>query len=126
MTEQDRIIKHISLIKFKDPRIIQQVVYHPFLFAKHRMADPDDYRPIRIRYFGAFVGKYMHNKEMFKKLSYIIQALKDHNELIKIFVDPVFTNDYDARIYINKLFDANDKDSINAIYDSIVKAIGTQ
>jgi hypothetical protein len=68
----------------------------------------------------------MHNKEMFKKLSYIIQALKDHNELIKIFVDPTFTNDYDARIYVNKLFDANDKDSINAIYDSIVKAIGTQ
>jgi len=125
MTEQERIIKHISLIKLKDPRVVQQVVYHPFLFAKHRMADPDDYRPIRIRYFGAFVGKFMRNKEMYQKLSYIIQALKDRPELIKIFVDPAFDNDLDARIYVNQLFDANAKDSVNAIYDAI-KAIGIE
>jgi len=126
MKEQDRVIKHISLIKFKDPRVIQQVVYHPFLFAKHRMADPDDYRPIRIRYFGAFVGKFMRNKEMYKKLSYVIQALKDHPKLVRIFVDPVFDNDRDARIYVNRLFDDNAKDAINDIYDTITKAIQGQ
>ena len=126
MTEQDRIIKHISLIKFKDPRVMQQVVYHPFLFAKHRMADPDDYRPIRIRYFGAFTGKFMRNKEMYKKLSYIIQSLKDNPKLIKIFIDPVFTDDLSARKYVNELFDANAKDSVNEIYDAIGKAIGEQ
>lgn len=126
MREQDRIIKHISLVNFKDPRIVQQVVYHPILFAKHRMADPDDFRPIRIRYFGAFVGKYMRNKEMFKRLSYIIQHLRADPGLVKVFVDPTFTNDYDARVYVNALFDANDKDSINAIYDAIKKAIGEQ
>lgn len=126
MREQDRIIRHISLLNFKDPRVVQQVVYHPFLFAKHRMADPDDYRPVRIRYFGAFVGKFMRNKEMYNKLSYIIQALKDHPELVKIFVDPVFDNDYDARIYVNQLFDDNAKDAVNDIYDVIFKAIGKQ
>jgi len=121
MKEQDKIIKHISLIKFKDPRIIQQVVYHPILFAKHVMADPDDYRPIRIRYFGAFVGKFMRNKEMHMKLSYIIQAIKSDPKLIRIFIDPSFDDDLMARKYVNQLFDESNKDAINDIYDTIVK-----
>lgn len=122
MKEQDRIIKHISLVKGKDPRVVQQVVYHPFLFAKHRMADPDDYRPIRIRYFGVFCGKFMRNKEMYQRLSYIIQSLKDDPTLVRIFVDPIFTDDLTARKYVNSLFDANEKDSIISIFDAI-KAI---
>jgi len=121
--EQDKLIKHISLIKFKDPRVIQAIVYHPMLFAKHKMADPDDIRPIRIRYFGVFTGKYMRNKEMFKKLSYIIAALKANPKLIELFVDPTFDNDLDARMYVNNLFDSNDKASMEAIYDCIYKAI---
>lgn len=123
MTVQEQIIKHISLIKFKDPRVIQTIVYHPFLFAKRKMTDPDDYRPIRIRYFGVFVGKYMRNKEMFHKLTYIISALKTRNNMYKIFVDPKFDNDLDARKYVNKLFDTNDKESMEKIYDAIYKAI---
>ena len=90
------------------------------------MADPDDYRPIRIRYFGAFTGKFMRNKEMYQKLSYIIQSIKDHPKLIKIFVDPAFTDDLSARKYVNALFDDNAKDSVNEIYDAIRKAIGEQ
>lgn len=123
MKEQDRIIKHISLIKFKDPRVIQTIVYHPLLFAKHKMADPDDFRPIRIRYFGVFVGKYMHNKEMFHKFSYIITALKTRNNMYKIFVDPKFENDLDARRYVHNLFDVNNKEAIETIYDIMYKAI---
>jgi hypothetical protein len=123
MRDQDRIIKSISLIKFKDPRIIQNIVYHPLFFAKKKMADPDDLRPIRIRYFGVFVGKYLHNKEMFKKLSYIISALKKHPELINIFVDPTFTNEEDAIIYVRNLFTIQDKKSLVAIYDMVFKAI---
>jgi hypothetical protein len=122
-TEQDKIIKHISLIKFKDPRIIQSIVYYPFFFAKQKMADPDDYRPIRIRYFGAFVGKYMRNKLMYKKLSYVITALKTHPKLFKIFIDPKFTNEADARKYVNKLFDDNNKEALETIYDAVYKAI---
>jgi len=124
MKEQDKIIKHISLIKFKDPRVIQAIVYHPMLFAKHRMTDPDDFRPIRIRYFGVFVGKYMRNKEMHKKLSYIIAALKSKPEAVKIFVDPSFETDWGARKYVMKLFAENNKDAIEFIYDEMFKAIG--
>ena len=123
MKEQDKIIKHISLIKFKDPRVIQNIVYHPILFAKQKMTDPDDCRPIRIRYFGVFTGKYMRNKDTHKKFSYCISSLKEHPELISIFVDPTFTNDKDARKYIVSLFQSNDKPSIEAIYDMLYKAI---
>jgi hypothetical protein len=123
MKEQEKLIKHISLIKFKDPRIIQTIVNHPMFFAKQKMTDPDDLRPIRIRYFGVFVGKYMRNKEMFKKLSYVIAALKRHPELTELFVEPSFTNERDARKYVNLLFDNNDRDSLRAIYDAVFKAI---
>ena len=128
MKEQDKIIKHISLIKFKDPRVIQSIVYHPFLFAKRRMADPDDYRPIRIRYFGAFVQKYMHNKEMFKKLSYMVTQLKLHPKLIKLFVDPIsgsyfFSTESEAIKYVTKLFEDNEKEEFDKVYEAIFKAI---
>jgi hypothetical protein len=125
MRDQDRIIKSISLLKFKDPRIIQNIVYHPLFFAKKKMADPDDLRPIRIRYFGVFVGKYLHNKEMFKKLNYMVTALTEHPELIDIFVDPKFTNVNDAITYVRNLFSINDKKSSVAVYDAIFKAIET-
>ena len=123
MKEQDRIIKHISLIKFKDPRIVQAIAYHPLLFAKRKMTDPDDYRPIRIRYFGTFVGKYMRNKEMYKKLSYIITSLKMHPKLIKVFVDPSFENELDVIKYVNQLFNDNNKEAVELVYDVIYKAI---
>jgi hypothetical protein len=123
MTEQEKLIKHISLIKFKDPRVIRTIVNHPMFFAKKKMTDPDDLRPIRIRYFGVFVGKYMRNKEMFKKLSYVIAAIKKHPELIELFVEPSFTKEWEARKYVNMLFDTNDRDSLRAIYDAVTKAI---
>lgn len=119
MKEQDKIIKHISLLKFKDKRIIEKIVYHPLLFARQKMTDPDDYKPIRIRYFGAFVPKYMHSKEMYNKLSYIIKSIKEDHSLKDIFIDPKFDNDLQARIYINKLFDQGAKDAILEIYDKI-------
>lgn len=122
MKEQDKIIKHISLIKFKDPRVIQAIVYHPMLFAKRRMADPDDDRPIRIRYFGAFVQKYMRNKETYKRLSWIIAYIKAHPEVIKLFEDPTFATEKELRIYVLEQFNCNNKEVIDTIYDSL-KAI---
>jgi hypothetical protein len=128
MRDQDKILKHLSLIKFKDLRVIQAIAYHPLLFAKHKMADPDDYRPIRIRYLGAFVQKYMHNKEMHKKSSYILTQVKLHPKLIKLFVDPdtgdpFFANITEFKRYIDNLFVESKKDDLNELYDAILKAI---
>jgi len=128
MKDQDKIIKHISLIKFKDPRIIQAIVYHPFLFAKHKMADPDDYRPIRIRYFGTFVQKYMRNKEMYKRISYITTQVKLHPKLINMFVDPdtglpFFCSVDEFKKYINNLLETSEKVELDEIYNMVLKAI---
>jgi hypothetical protein len=122
---QDKIIKHISLVKFKDPRVIEKVVYHPMFFARQKMTDPDDYRPIRIRYFGVFVGKFMRNKEMHKKLTHAIKILKARPDLISIFVEPSFTNDLDARKYVVELFSSNQKESFLAVHDALCKAMET-
>ena len=126
MKEQDRILKHISLIKNKDIRVVKSIAYHPIFFAKKVMTDPDDYKPVRIRYFGVFVQKYMRNKDMYKKLSYVIKCIKKYPKLIEIFVDPSFSNDLEARKYINMLFDENNKEALAEIYDVVYKAIGDQ
>jgi hypothetical protein len=124
MKEQDRILKSIALNAFKDTRIVKTIVHHPFMFVKKVMADPDDYRPIRIRFLGVFVMKYMKNKEMLRKYSYIVSAIKLHPEVIGIFENPTFDNEYQARIFINKAFVNNEKENILVIYDAIYKAIG--
>ena len=54
----DRHIIHELYLKYrKDKRIIRAIVYHPILFTKRKIVDENDWRPIRIRYFGAFLPK---------------------------------------------------------------------
>jgi len=54
----DEVIKELALKYDRDPRVIKLICYHPLLFAKHIMEDPDDERAIMIRYFGKFTLKY--------------------------------------------------------------------
>lgn len=63
----DEIIKELSLKYDKDPRVIKLICYHPLLFAKHVIEDPNDDRPIMIRYFGKFVMKHFKSKDDKKK-----------------------------------------------------------
>jgi hypothetical protein len=56
-TTDNHIINDIHLRYRKDKRVIREVVSHPILFTKHRMEDENDWRPIRIRYFGVFMYK---------------------------------------------------------------------
>lgn len=58
MTREDAIIQDLSLRNSKQKWVIDAIVNHPFLFAKRRMEDPDDLRPIMIVHFGKFVPKY--------------------------------------------------------------------
>lgn len=58
----DDIIRELALKYDKDPRVIKLICYHPLLFAKHVIEDPEDERPIMIRYFGKFVLKYNKSK----------------------------------------------------------------
>jgi hypothetical protein len=53
----EEIIKELSLKYNKDKRVIKLICEHPLLFAKYRMKDPNDIRPIMIPYFAKFVFK---------------------------------------------------------------------
>lgn len=67
-----------------DPRVVRAIVYHPFLFAKRRMEDDNDDRPIRIKYFGVFVQKYIKTKNflMGKRYKILIDNLSEVFEAV--------------------------------------------
>jgi len=60
------LINKLSREHGVDPRVVQLVVDYPFSFARKRMADDEDDRPIRLRYLGVFVKKGKHGKEEVK------------------------------------------------------------
>ena len=63
MRLEEKIIRKLATKYMKDPRVIREIVYHPFLFTKRVMEDLVDDRPTRIRWFGAFVQKTIKNKK---------------------------------------------------------------
>ena len=62
----DDVLKDISLRFYKNIRVTKAICEHPLLFAKQRIEDPNDIRPIMIMYFAKFVmknRKTMENKQ---------------------------------------------------------------
>ncbi|MFW5890660.1 MAG: hypothetical protein ACOCUI_00400 [bacterium] len=68
----------------KDQRVIKSICEYPFKFAKERMSDPTDDRPIRIRYFGVFTQKHLKNKKVIMKYRY--DVLLDNIEDVTIMM----------------------------------------
>ena len=58
MAVKDTLVKRLSKDKGIDPRVVRLVVDSPLKFARRIMADPNDWRPVMIRYFVKFVPKY--------------------------------------------------------------------
>jgi hypothetical protein len=125
MKPQDRIIKQLSLLKFKDPRVIQAVAYHPLLFAKKKMVDPDDTKPIRIRYFATFVQKYYHNKETLNKKKEIEQWLDVYPTALSTLqkFDPTLDSVKAAKTRLHLIFMSKDNSEINELHKLISLAI---
>ena len=73
---QDELIHTIGLLTMKEDRVIKRIVYHPLEFAKEKMTSEDDERPIRIRYFGAFVLKSKNQKKEQGNLHTYIKIMK--------------------------------------------------
>lgn len=86
---QDELIHTIGLLSMKEDRVIKKIVYHPLEFAKVKMIDDNDERPIRIRYFGVFTLKSKRSKERTRKFSYIYKNYE-------IFRDIIATYGYDV------------------------------
>lgn len=82
---QDELIHTIGLLSMKEDRVIKKIVYHPLEFAKARMVDDNDERPIRIRYFGAFVLKSKRSKERTRKFSYIYKNYEIFKDIIATY-----------------------------------------
>ena len=73
---QDELIHTIGLLTMKEDWVIQRIVYHPLEFAKERMMDDDEDRPIRIRYFGTFVLKSKRQKKELANFHIYINIMK--------------------------------------------------
>jgi hypothetical protein len=79
---QDDLIHQVGLSFFKKDWVIKEIVYHPLKFARRRMEDPESTRPIRIRYFGAFVPKTSKTKEDVAKYKEIYRSYKKYKNIV--------------------------------------------
>jgi len=97
---QDDLIHQVGLTFFKKDWVIKEIVYHPLKFAKRRMEDPEDDRPIRIRYFAAFVLKTTKTKERINRFKVSFRSYdkcKDIAETYGIRVDTEKNYQYDMQ-----------------------------
>jgi len=101
-------------------RVVRHIVSHPILFAKQRMADPNDDRPIRIKYFGTFVQKKIANKENVRRLNEVLKLVRlNSTHYLNVF-DGLF-NDMDEILkHIRTAFNTRDKEEFDAVYNIIV------
>jgi hypothetical protein len=90
---QDDLIHQVGLTFFKKDWVIKEIVYHPLKFAKRRMEDPEDKRPIRIRYFAAFVPKEVKSKERINKFKQIFRDYSRYGHILKDMGYDVDTKD---------------------------------
>lgn len=67
---KERLVKKISKRKKMDERVVRLIADSPLKFTRDVMANPDDPRSVRIRYFAAFTPKYKYlsdeEKELYK------------------------------------------------------------
>ncbi len=67
MLREEEIIKRIAKRKAIDRRVVSLVAHYPFKFVRKVMKDPDDLRPIRLRYFGLFALKPRFKENKYPK-----------------------------------------------------------
>lgn len=62
MKIKDKLVKELAEKYGVDPRIVRLIVDYPIKFSRDKISDPEDMRPIRIRYFGVFLPKTKYEK----------------------------------------------------------------
>jgi len=68
MLKKDELVRKIAKRKGMDERVVRLVADYPLKFVKDRFADDDDWKPIRIRYFGMFgLKRKYENTELSKQ-----------------------------------------------------------
>lgn len=64
MIPSNNIYNQLAKKYGKDARFIRRITHHPFDFLHQKITDPDDHRPIRLRYVGVFFVKPYWRKAM--------------------------------------------------------------
>ena len=119
MLEQDKLIRDIAKAKKMDSRLVKAIAYYPLKFAKDRMTDISDDRPIRIRYFGAFVHKHMQTKK-FKyetRASILIENIEDVAIMMATILGFQLVNFNSAKKIIEDSVQQKDYEKIKLIWD---------
>jgi len=82
---QDDLIHNIGLSFYKKDWVIKEIAYHPLKFAKERIEDPKDERPIRIRYFAAFIQKTTKTKERVTRFKYVYRHYDTFKSILESY-----------------------------------------
>ena len=99
---QDDLIHNVGLTFFKKDWVIKEIAYHPLKFAKRRMEDPTDDRPIRIRYFAAFALKSTKTKERVNKFKEIYRNYAKYGPIMKE-MGYVFDNEEEFKYQVQSI-----------------------
>lgn len=123
MKFQDQLIKNLASRYNKDERVIKEIVYSPLKFTNRLIQSPKDNRPVRIRYFGAFVQKTKFNKSL--KLNNMVDILLDNIEevliiMVSILHFPISSTE-SAKNIIESARDSNDFDKLKMIWDAYME-----
>ncbi len=60
-----KITKILAEKHNRDVRVIDLITRDPFRFIRDVISDPEDYRPVRLMYFGTFLQKNSRNKRIY-------------------------------------------------------------
>lgn len=87
MKNEFKIRNAISKAEGLPFNLVKAITDYPFKFAKEKMTDPIEERPVRIRYFGAFTQKPIHTKNYGANMR--VHVLKEYIEETTIMMATV-------------------------------------
>jgi hypothetical protein len=116
---QERLIKELAKKYTLDPRLVKTVVYYPIKFAKSKIENPINNRPIRIRHFGLFTQKHIFNKKYLFELR--IVALLDNVVDVAVMMATILgfpiVNTDSAKNIIEAIREQEDYEKLQLIWD---------
>jgi len=119
MLKQDIIIRDLAAKYKKDPRIIEAIVYSPLKFTKRVIENPQDDRPVRIKYFGVFVQKPIFNKNT--RMKKLLEDLRKDMKLTVFVMASILqfpvSNEEQAKHIIDLAEETDDFEKIKMIWD---------
>ena len=124
MEVPDKIIRELAKKYKKSIKVSKEIVYSPLKFAKRKITDDVDNRPIRIRYFGVFVQKEHYTKEtkqMEKRIRELLKNIQEVTVAMMVLLGyslPRTTAKDSATRIIREAEKAKDYEKINDIYSA--------